>query len=101
MEGKPMKAAVEELLTSTDLLATLLDENDIEFEDFDASEFLRDTIPAQVESIVDETAQRVYRRMRDEFLNVDPNNASRMRAYYDGLVDPDFDELVRDNYLDF
>jgi hypothetical protein len=93
-------SAVDDLLTSTDLLANLLDENDIEFDGFDASEFLRDTIPSAVEAIVDETAQRVYRRMRDEFLNVDPNNASRMRAYYDGMIDPDFDAAVHDDYLD-
>ena len=90
--------AVEDLLKSTDLIAQLLDENDIEFEAFDAQEFLRDVVPSITESIVDETAQRVYRRVRDEFLRVDPNNVSRMRAYFDGLVDEDFDDVSRDDY---
>lgn len=92
--------AVEDLLKSTDLIAQLLDENDIEFEDFDAQEFLRDTVPVIVESIVDETAQRVYRRMRDEYLRVDPYNAGKMRAYFDGLVDPEFDDVTSDDYVD-
>lgn len=92
--------AVEDLLKTTDLVADLLEEKEIEFEDFDAPEFLRDTVPVIVESIVDETAQRVYRRMRDEFLTMDPNNASRMRGYFDGLIDPDFDDVTHDDYLD-
>lgn len=92
------KTAVEDLLKSTDLIADLLDQNDIEFDGFDAQEFLRDVVPVMVESIVDETSQRVYRRMRDEYLQQDPNNVARMRAYYDGLVDPEFDDVANDEY---
>lgn len=84
--------AVEDLLQSTDLLADLLEQRDIEFEgEFDASEFLRDTIPLVVERIVDEAAQNVYRDIRQELMLRDPNNASKMRGYLDGLIDPDFD----------
>ena len=92
--------AVEDLLKSTDLIADLLDQREIEFDGFDAQEFLRDVVPVMVESIVDETSQRVYRRMRDEYLQQDPHNVARMRAYFDGLVDPEFDESSSDDYVE-
>lgn len=94
------KTAVQDLLDSTDLIAELLDENGIDFENFDAQEFLRDSVPVMVDMIVDEVSQRVYRRIRDEYLNADPNNSGKMRAYFDGMVDPDFDDISEDELLD-
>lgn len=94
------KTAVQDLLDSTDLIAELLDENNIDFETFDAQEFLRDSIPLMVDQIVDEVSQRVYRRVRDEYLNADPNNTAKLRDYFDGMVDPDFDDISADEMLD-
>ena len=92
MDGSDRTTAVEDLLYSTDLLADLLEQREIEFEgEFDASEFLRDTIPLVVERIVDEAAQNVYREILAYSLENDPNNASRMRGHIESLIDPEFD----------
>lgn len=90
--------AVEDLLKSTDLIAQLLDDSEIQFDTFDAQEFLRDVVPVIAESIVYEAGQRTYRRMRDDYLEMDPNNSKKMRAFFDNLVDPDFD--AQDDYIE-
>lgn len=92
MDGSRPTTAVEDLLQSTDLLADLLEQREIEFEgEFDAAEFLRDTIPLVVERIVDEAAQNVYRDILADYLRNDPNNASKFRTHLEGLIDPEFD----------
>jgi len=77
-----MTSARQDLETAVILLADMLEERlegEIEFaSDFEPWTFLRETFPPLADRIESEALERV----RKEFLERDPNNASRMRDYF-------------------
>jgi len=78
-----MTNARADYLTTIELLADMLElklDGEVDFaDDFEPWTFLRETFPPLADRMEKEALQGVF----DEFLVRDPNNASKMRDYFD------------------
>jgi len=85
-----MTRANEDLQTALGLFSDLLEQNEVEIDDFDYVEFLTETTPAIGDKIEQEAIAMVYRK----FLKEDPNNTSRMRGWFEemGVADVEFED---------